>query len=225
MAATVLVVEDEEAIASVVRAYLERDGYRVQWVGSGQACLDALAREPAQLVVLDIGLPDFDGFEVCRRIRMRSQVPIIMLTARDEEVDRVAGLEVGADDYVAKPFSARELVARVKAILRRAEPRRQQVRDDVLELGDVVLRRGPRQVTVAGEAVELRAKEFDLLACLMENQGLVLSRDQLLDRVWGFEFAGRTRTVDVHVAQLRSKLGRPDLIRTMRGAGYSARAE
>jgi DNA-binding response OmpR family regulator len=221
MATTVLVVEDEEAIASVVRAYLERDGYRVRWVGSGQECLDALAREAAQLVVLDIGLPDLDGFEVCRRIRTRSQVPIIMLTARDDEVDRVAGLEVGADDYVAKPFSARELVARVKAILRRADAQH-HVRDDVLELGDVVLRRGPRQVTVAGEPVELRAKEFDLLACLLENQGLVLSRDQLLDRVWGFEFAGRTRTVDVHVAQLRSKLGRPDLIRTMRGAGYMA---
>jgi DNA-binding response OmpR family regulator len=225
MAATVLVVEDEEAIASVVRAYLERDGYRVLWVGSGQACLDALAREPAQLVVLDIGLPDFDGFEVCRRIRTRSQVPIIMLTARDDEVDRVAGLEVGADDYVAKPFSARELVARVKAILRRSEARQDSAHDDVLEVGDVVLRRGPRQVTVAGAPVELRAKEFDLLACLMENQGLVLSRDQLLDRVWGFEFAGRTRTVDVHVAQLRAKLGRPELIRTMRGAGYTARAE
>src|SRR6266516_20396 len=137
MAATVLVVEDEEAIASVVRAYLERDGYRVKWVRSGQACLDALAREPAQLVVLDIGLPDFDGFEVCRRIRMRSQMPIIMLTARDEEVDRVAGLEVGADDYVAKPFSARELVARVKAILRRVE---QPVADDELLLGDVTVR-------------------------------------------------------------------------------------
>ena len=223
MAATVLVVEDEEAIASVVRAYLERDGYRVRWVSTGQEALDAIAPEAVQLVVLDIGLPDFDGFEVCRRIRTRSQVPIIMLTARDDEVDRVAGLEVGADDYVSKPFSARELVARVKAILRRAEPRRaEDGRDDVLVLGDVVLRRGPRQVTVADAPVELRAKEFDLLACLMENQGLVLSRDQLLDRVWGFEFAGRTRTGDVHGAQLRSKLGRPDLIRTMRGAGYIA---
>jgi DNA-binding response OmpR family regulator len=221
MAASVLVVEDEEAIASVVRAYLERDGYRVQWVGSGHECLDVVARERPDLVVLDIGLPDLDGFEVCRRIRTRSQVPIIMLTARDDEVDRVAGLEVGADDYVAKPFSARELVARVKAILRRADAQH-QVRDDVLEVGDVVLRRGPRQVMVAGEPVELRAKEFDLLACLLENEGLVLSRDQLLDRVWGFEFAGRTRTVDVHVAQLRSKLGRPELIRTMRGAGYMA---
>src|SRR4051795_8126268 len=131
MAASVLVVEDEEAIASVVRAYLERDGYRVEWVGSGRECLDIVERERPDLVVLDIGLPDIDGFEVCRRIRTRSQVPIIMLTARDDEVDRVAGLEVGADDYVAKPFSARELVARVKAILRRADSQH-QVRDDVL---------------------------------------------------------------------------------------------
>jgi DNA-binding response OmpR family regulator len=220
MAATVLVVEDEEGIASVVRAYLERDGYRVRWVANGADCLAELERDPAQLVVLDIGLPDLDGFEVCRRIRARSSVPIIMLTARDEEVDRVAGLEVGADDYVSKPFSARELVARVKAILRRAEPH--QAREDTLVAGDIVVRRGPRQVTVAGEPVELRAKEFDLLACLLENQGLVLSREQLLDRVWGFDFPGRTRTVDVHVAQLRSKLGRPELIRTMRGAGYMA---
>src|SRR5438067_1830088 len=152
MAATVLVVEDEEAIASVVRAYLERDGYRVQWVGSGQACLDALAREPAQLVVLDIGLPDFDGFEVCRRIRTRSQVPIIMLTARDEEVDRVAGLEVGADDYVAKPFSPRELVAGLKPILRRPDP---GPRKEVLRLGAVGRWRRAREARWAGRRVGL----------------------------------------------------------------------
>jgi DNA-binding response OmpR family regulator len=219
--ATILVVEDEEGIASVVRAYLERDGFRVLCVGTGAAALSSLEHDRPQLVVLDIGLPDFDGFEVCRRIRARSTVPIVMLTARDDEVDRVAGLETGADDYVAKPFSARELVARVKAILRRAEPQRDE-RGDVLELGDVVLRRGPREVTVAGTTVELRPKEFDLLAYLMENRDIVVSRDQLLDRVWGLDYPGRTRTVDMHVAQLRAKLGRPDLIRTMRGAGYKA---
>jgi DNA-binding response OmpR family regulator len=160
-----------------------------------------------------------DGFEVCRRARLRSAVPIIMLTARDELADRVAGLEVGADDYLTKPFSPRELVARMKAVLRRSEP---QAHEDVLTLGDVVLRRGGREVTVAGDPVELRAKEFDLLAFLMENRGVVVSRDRLLDEVWGMEFAGQTRTVDVHVAQLRGKLRRPELIQTLRGAGYKA---
>jgi DNA-binding response OmpR family regulator len=219
MAGTVLVVEDEESIASLVRAYLERGGYRVVWVGTGAEALTALEREPVQLVVLDIGLPDRDGFDVCRQMRTRSSVPIIMLTARDEEPDRVAGLEVGADDYVAKPFSPRELVARVKAVLRRTEP---HARDDSLVLGDVVLRRSAREVTVDGTPVELRTQEFHLLAYLIENRGLVVSRDQLLDRVWGLDYAGGTRTVDVHVSQLRSKLGRPQLIRTIRGAGYKA---
>jgi len=219
MAGTVLLVEDEENIASVVRAYLERDGYRVVWVGTGAEALAALERKPVQIIVLDIGLPDLDGFDVCRQMRTRSSVPIIMLTARDEEADRVAGLELGADDYVAKPFSARELVARIKAVLRRTEPSAQE---DTLVLGDVVLRRRAREVSVAGTPVELRMKEFGLLACLIENRGLVVSRDQLLDRVWGLDFAGGTRTVDVHVAQLRSKLGRPELIQTIRGAGYKA---
>ena len=173
-----------------------------------------------RLVVLDIGLPDMDGFEVCRRIRARSAVPIVMLTARDEEPDRVAGLEVGADDYVPKPFSPRELVARVKAILRRAEPAAPQ--HELLELGDVVVRRDAREVEVGGAPVELTAKEFDLLAYLLENVGIVLSRERLLDRVWGLAYPGGTRTVDVHVAQLRRKLGRPELIRTIRGAGYKA---
>ena len=219
MAMTVLVVEDEESIASLVRAYLERDGYRVVWVGTGAEALTALDREAVQLVVLDIGLPDLDGFEICRQIRARSSVPIIMLTARDEEPDRVAAFEVGADDYVAKPFSPRELAARVKAVLRRTES---QIRDETLVLGDIVLRRGAREVVVADTPVELRAKEFDLLAYLIENHGLVVSRDQLLERVWGLDFAGGTRTVDVHVSQLRAKLGRPELIQTIRGAGYKA---
>ena len=219
MAMTVLVVEDEESIASLVRAYLERDGYRVVWVDTGAEALTALDREAVQLVVLDIGLPDLDGFEICRQIRARSSVPIIMLTARDEEPDRVAAFEVGADDYVAKPFSPRELAARVKAVLRRTES---QIRDETLVLGDIVLRRGAREVVVTDTPVELRTKEFDLLAYLIENHGLVVSRDQLLERVWGLDFAGGTRTVDVHVSQLRAKLGRPELIQTVRGAGYKA---
>jgi DNA-binding response OmpR family regulator len=178
-----------------------------------------LARHPVRLVVLDIGLPGMDGFEACRQIRSRSTVPILMLTARDEEPDRVAGLELGADDYVPKPFSPRELVARVKAILRRAEPSPQE---SVLHLGDVLVDVEGRDVTVAEQPVELTAKEFDLLAYFLGSPGIVLSRDRLLDRVWGMSYPGGTRTVDVHVGQLRRKLGRPELIRTVRGAGYKA---
>lgn len=218
-AQSILVVEDEETIASLVRAYLERDGFRVTWVGSGTEALAELERDPPQLIVLDIGLPDTNGFELCRRVRETSSVPIIMLTARDEEEDRVAGLDVGADDYITKPFSPRELAARVKAVLRRTEPAEQ---DDALVLGDVVVRRSEREVTVGGELVELRTREFDLLAYLIENRGAVVTRDQLLDRVWGLEYPGGTRTVDVHIAQLRSKLGRPELIQTIRSVGYKA---
>jgi DNA-binding response OmpR family regulator len=163
-----------------------------------------------------------DGLEVCRQIRARSSVPVVMLTARDDEVDRLAGLDVGADDYIGKPFSPKELVARMKAVLRRAEPHREQREEQLLLLGDVVLWRSAREVTVAGNRVELRMQEFDLLAYLMENRGLVLSREVLLERVWGLQYAGGTRTVDVHVAQLRRKLARPELIQTIRGAGYKA---
>jgi DNA-binding response OmpR family regulator len=171
------------------------------------------------MVLLDIGLPGIDGFDVCRAIRSRSDVPILMLTARDEEPDRVVGLEVGADDYLTKPFSPRELVARMKAIFRRTEPHE---RHDRFSLGDVVLDRESHDVTVDGRPVDLTAKEFELLAFFMANAGVVVSRDLLLDRVWGQEYPGGTRTVDVHVAQLRRKLGRPDLIRTLRGAGNKA---
>jgi two-component system, OmpR family, response regulator len=215
----VLVVEDEHAIASLVRTYLTREGYRVVCVGSGGEALTELMRQSPRIVVLDIGLPDMDGFEVCRRIRSRSTVPIVMLTARDEEPDRVAGLEVGADDYVLKPFSPRELVARVKAILRRTEAAPQA---ETLELDGVALRREAHDVEVDGRGIDLTAKEFDLLAYLLENPGIVHSRERLLDRVWGLAYPGGTRTVDVHVAQLRRKLGRPELIRTIRGAGYKA---
>lgn len=222
MAGSVLLVEDEENLASLVQAYLEREGYSVVAVGTGAEALSALERQPVRLVVLDLTLPDMDGLEVCRQIRGRSSVPVVMLTARDDEVDRLAGLDVGADDYIGKPFSPKELVARMKAVLRRAEPHREQREEQLLLLGDVVLRRTAREVTVAGNPVELRMQEFDLLAYLMENRGLVLSRDVLLERVWGLQYAGGTRTVDVHVAQLRRKLARPDLIRTIRGAGYKA---
>jgi len=219
MAGTVLLVEDEPSVGELVRAYLTRDGYRVIWVRSGEDALAELDRHPVRMVLLDIGLPGKDGFDVCREIRAKSQVPILMLTARDEEPDRVVGLEVGADDYLTKPFSPRELVARMKAIFRRTEP--QEHRDN-FALGDVTLDRESHDVTVGGKPVELTAKEFDLLAFFMANVGHVVSRDLLLDRVWGQEYPGGTRTVDVHVAQLRRKLGRPDLIRTLRGTGYKA---
>ena len=219
MSGSVLLVEDEENLASLVRAYLEQEGYRVIPAATGAEALRAIEAEPVRLVVLDLNLPDMDGLDVCRQIRARSSVPVVMLTARDQEADRLAGLETGADDYIGKPFSPRELVARMRAVLRRAEPHSEE---ELLVLGDVVLRRSAREVDVAGRPVELRPKEFDLLAYLMQNRGAVLSRDLLLERVWGFDYAGGTRTVDVHVAQLRRKLGRPDLIRTMRGSGYKA---
>ncbi|MBA2461802.1 MAG: response regulator transcription factor [Actinobacteria bacterium] len=218
----VLVVEDELAIGQLVRSYLIARGYRVVWVRSGEDALAGLGRHEIRIVVLDLNLPGIDGFDVCREIRAQSDVPIVMLTARDEEVDRVLGLEVGADDYVSKPFSPRELTARIKAVLRRTDG---SVRRDVLTLGDVELLRAEREVRVAGELVELTAKEFDLLVWLVENPGIVFTRDQLLDRVWGMTFEGGTRTVDVHVAQLRRKLRRPQLIRTVRGSGYKAARE
>jgi len=217
---TVLLIEDEPSIGALVQAYLDRDGYRVVWARSGEDGLAELPRHPVRIVILDVGLPGIDGFEVCARIRSTSDVPVIMLTARDEEAGRVAGLEVGADDYVSKPFSPRELVARVKAILRRVEkPARSST---MLTIGDVEIRPAEREVEVAGEAVDLTGREFDLLEFLASNPGTVFSRERLLDRVWGMDYPGGTRTVDVHVAQIRRKLGRPDLIKTVRGSGYKA---
>jgi two-component system, OmpR family, alkaline phosphatase synthesis response regulator PhoP len=213
-----LLVEDDESIGRLVKAYLEQqDGWRVIWLRSGEEAVAELRRHPVRLVVLDIGLPGMDGFEVCRTMRAYSKVPIVMLTARDEEPDRVAGLELGADDYVAKPFSPRELAARIKAILRRVD---QRTEEPILTAHDIVLRRDSMDVTVGGEQIELTTKEFDLLACFMEHPGIVLSREKLLDLVWGMTYPGGTRTVDVHVAQLRRKLGDPETIRTVRGAGY-----
>ncbi len=214
----VLVVEDELNIGALVRTYLQRSGYEVLWVRSGEEALSELRRRPVSLVVLDLGLPGIDGFDVCRRIA--GSVPVIILTARDEEADRVAGLELGADDYVAKPFSPRELAARVKAVLRRAgasgEP------DDVAVLGPVTISRSAREVRVDGREVELTQREFDLLDYLVRHAGQVVTRDRLLESVWGFVYPGETRTVEVHVAQLRKKLGDPELIRTVRGVGYKA---
>jgi len=217
MHATVLIVEDDHNIGNLVRTYLERDGHGVVWVRNGEDGLIELGRHPVSLVVLDVGLPGIDGFEVCRRIRATSSVPVIMLTARDEEVDRVLGLELGADDYVPKPFSPRELAARVKAVLRRTQP---QASTGDLTIADVRLSRDAREATRAGVPLDLTMKEFDLLACFLENAGLALTREQLLEQVWGLEFPGGTRTVDQHVAQVRAKLGDGLQIETLRGVGY-----
>ncbi len=219
MATTILLVEDEPSIGALVRSYLAREGFGVLWVRSGEDALAELTRHPIELIVLDIGLPGIDGFEVCRRVGGR--VPIIMLTARDDEPDRVAGLEAGADDYVPKPFSPRELAARVKAVLRRSRADG-TTGADVSSLGPVTLSRTSREVHVDGRAVELTQREFDLLDYLLERPNMVVSRDDLLASVWGFLSPGETRTVEVHVAQLRKKLGRPELIRTIRGIGYKA---
>jgi DNA-binding response OmpR family regulator len=219
----VLIVEDERAIADFVRAYLARDGFDVLWVSSGEQALAELGRHPIRFVILDIGLPGIDGFEVCRRLRARTDVPILILSAREDEVDRVAGLEAGADDYVVKPFSPRELVARVKAILRRGGAS-STASAEVLAAQGIVLRRDAREVTVDEQPVELTAREFELLAALLGNANVVVGRDRLLELAWGGSFPGGTRTVDVHIAQLRRKLGRPELIETVRGSGYKVRA-
>jgi len=214
-----MLVEDDDAIGRLVKQYLEQQaGWRVLWLRNGEEAVAELRRHPVRLIVLDVGLPGIDGFEVCRRVRAQSNVPIVMLTARDDEPDRVVGFELGADDYVPKPFSPRELEARIRAILRRAEP--QSSDDAVLSAGEIVLRRDSHDVTVDGEAVQLTAKEFDLLTCFLEHQGIVLSRERLLDIVWGMSYPGGTRTVDMHVAQLRRKLGDAEAIHTVRGAGY-----
>src|SRR5919199_837662 len=192
---SVLVVEDEASIASFVSLYLKNAGYEVRTATNGGEALASVQREQPSLIVLDLMLPDIDGIEICRRIRQKSDVPILMLTARDEDVDKIIGLEVGADDYMTKPFNPRELVARVKSILRRATPDRKERESETIRHGD-------------------------LLWELLDHRGLVLTRDQLLERVWGYTFAGDTRTVDVHVRQLRRKLGDASPIVTVWGVGY-----
>jgi two-component system, OmpR family, response regulator len=224
--ATILLVEDEENIASLVELYLKNDGYTVEHVADGVSALAAAERMKPSLVILDVMLPGMDGLEVCRRLRATSKIPIIMLTARDGEVDRVLGLELGADDYVTKPFSPRELVARVKAVLRRAEPdEAPAVDDERLSLGPVRIDVARRDVLVGEQPVELTAREFDLLAFLVRNRGIVFSRDRLLERVWGYERPVDTRTVDSHVKSVRQKLGDGGaIIKTLRGVGYKADA-
>jgi DNA-binding response OmpR family regulator len=219
-AQTILIVEDETSIASFVSLYLKNAGYDVRAVTTGSAALTQIAAEQPALIILDLMLPDIDGIEICRRVRKTSDVPILMLTARDEDVDKIIGLEVGADDYLTKPFNPRELVARVKSVLRRAAPERRRDVEEELHHGDLSINAGRREVKVGDEEIQLAPKEFDLLWELLDHNGLVLTRDQLLERVWGYTFAGDTRTVDVHVRQLRRKLGDASPIVTVWGVGY-----
>jgi DNA-binding response OmpR family regulator len=219
-AQTVLVVEDEASIASFVSLYLKNAGYTVKTAATGAEGLQQAGSSDLALIILDLMLPDVDGIEVCRRLRKTSDVPILMLTARDEDVDKIIGLEVGADDYMTKPFNPRELVARVKSILRRAAPEKREVESKQLRHGDLRIDAGRREVRVGEEEIQLAPKEFDLLWELLDHKGLVLTRDQLLERVWGYTFAGDTRTVDVHVRQLRRKLGDASPIVTVWGVGY-----
>ena len=215
---TVLLVEDEDEIAELLRMAFEREGFRFIHASSGESGLEQLRDREARVVLLDVGLPGIDGFEVCRRIRSGSDVPVIMLTARDTEIDTIVGLEIGADDYVTKPFSVRELVARTKAVLRRSEEA--PVERAIIEIAGFSIDGGRREVIdLNGTVTRPTAREFDLLWYLAEHAGLVLSRAQILEAVWGYDYFGETRTIDVHVRQLRKKLdGIP--IETVWGVGY-----
>ena len=214
---TIVVADDESNIADLVELYLEREGYRVVKAATGQATLDAVEAARPRLVVLDVGLPDIDGLDVCRRLRRTSSIPVIFLTARDGEIDRILGLELGADDYITKPFSPAELVARVKAVLRRVDG---GPGAEVVQAGRVAIDLGRREVRVDDTVIEFTTKEFELLRFLAERPGLALSRQQILDGVWGYDWFGDTRTVDVHIAQVRKKVGDAVPITTVRGLGY-----
>ncbi len=214
---TILVVEDEPNIADLVDLYLSRDGYRVLKQATGEGGLAAVRDQRPRLVVLDVGLPDIDGLEVCRRIRATSALPVIFLTARADEIDRVLGLELGADDYLTKPFAPAELVARVKAVLRRSEG---APGPEVVPAGRAIVDVGRREVRVDDQPVDFTTKEFELLRFLATRRGLAMSRQQILDQVWGHDWYGDERTVDVHIAQVRKKLGDACLITTVRGVGY-----
>ena len=218
-APSIMLVEDDPSIAGLVELYLQDAGFRVAQADNGERALALIRSRPPKLVILDIGLAgELDGLDVCRQLRATSDVPIVLLTARDTEIDRVLGLELGADDYVTKPFSPRELVARVKAILRRSEPARAP--GSVLAVGEVEVDIDRREARAGGEVVALATREFDLLQYLAEHRGMALSRLQLLDGVWGEGWVGDDRTVDVHVRQLRKKLGDGLPLATVWGVGY-----
>lgn len=224
----VLVVEDEESFSDALSFMLRREGYDVAVADDGAKALDEFDRNGADLVLLDLMLPGVSGTEVCRSLRQRSSVPIIMVSAKDSEVDKVVGLELGADDYVTKPFSSRELVARIRAVLRRhGQPT--ELLPDVFEVGPIRIDVDRHVVAVRGESVSMPLKEFDLLELLMRNAGRVLTRAQLIDRVWGSDYVGDTKTLDVHIKRLRSKVeadpATPELIVTVRGLGYKMEAD
>lgn len=218
---TILVVDDEANIRDLASMYLQREGYQVLTARDGEEALLLLRQESPALMVLDLMLPKLNGWEVCRRVRADSNIPIIMLTARDEDVDKIVGLEMGADDYMTKPFNPRVLVAQVRAILRRANTDPGRAANSLRQVGNVIIDPSGREVTANNRRIDLRTKEFDLLLALVDHPNIVLSRDQLLDIVWGYEFYGQTRTVDVHIAHLRDKLSDSDLlIETVWGKGY-----
>jgi two-component system response regulator RegX3 len=220
----VLVVEDEESFRDALAFMLRKEGFEVLVVDNGVAALAAFRKQDPDLILLDLMLPELNGTEVCRTIRQTSSVPIIMLTAKDSEIDKVVGLELGADDYVTKPFSSRELVARIRAVLRRGADGSEAATDTVLEAGPVRMDVERHAVTIGGEPVSLPLKEFDLLEFLLRNAGRVLTRDQLIDRVWGSNYVGDTKTLDVHVKRLRTKIepdpSSPRHLVTVRGLGY-----
>jgi two-component system alkaline phosphatase synthesis response regulator PhoP len=216
---TILVVDDEPNIVELSKLYLQQEGYQVEGVGNGNSAMNKIATSKPSLIVLDLMLPDMDGFEVCRQIRKNSDVPILMLTARKEDVDKIVGLELGADDYITKPFNPRELVARVKAILRRYKAGLKS--GEAIEVGSLRIDPARREATIDGQQLRLRTKEFDLLATLAQNLGIVLTRDRLLEIVWETDYYGETRTVDIHINHLRDKLaGATVSIETVRGIGY-----
>jgi len=218
---TILIADDDASIRELARMYLEKEGYRVETAVNGVQALAKIKELDPALLVLDLMMPEMDGWEVCRRVRAAGNLPILMLTARDDDVDKIVGLEMGADDYLTKPFNPRELVARVRAILRRVGTAVADAPHKKRQAGNLTLDPASREVTVTGERINLRTKEFDLLLTLLDHQNIVLSRDQLLDLVWGYEFYGQTRTVDVHIAHLRDKLSGSDLvIETVWGMGY-----
>lgn len=221
----ILLVDDEPSIIQLSQMYLEREGFRVDSVRDGESALGAVERLRPALVVLDVMLPKLDGFEVCRRLRAsHTDTAILMLTARDEDIDKILGLELGADDYLTKPFNPRELVARVKAILRRGE-KKDSAEAKPIRIGDLVIDPARREARLSDSTLDLRTQEFDLLLALAEHHGLVLSREQILQKAWGFDFYGQTRTVDVHVAHLRKKLeGSSVKIETVTGVGYKLMA-
>jgi two-component system, OmpR family, alkaline phosphatase synthesis response regulator PhoP len=218
----ILLVDDEANIVELARLYLERDGFQVQSVGDGLAALSAVASLHPALMVLDVMLPKLDGFEVCRKLRADGNpIPILMVTARDDDIDKILGLELGADDYLTKPFNPRELVARVKAILRRTAHSQNEPAGEAIRIGDLLIEPGKREVSQQGKMIELRTQEFEVLLALVQYRGFVLSREQLLNLAWGYDFYGQTRTVDVHIAQLRRKLSGSNVeIETITGIGY-----